>query len=217
MNGSLDVEQLEAALLARARTLADEYMERAHRSRDRIVAEENERLRLREEREVLAAKALGERAFRRRVQQAELDLQRELDRLRWELIRGVLGELPGRLAAVAADERRYLPLLRQWLARAAEAIEGGQDLVCELNAADHTRLAEHWDVFVREAVPGRRVALDPSPRSCGGGVLVRTADDRIRVDNTFEGRFGRLEEQLVREVVKRLFATPVPMGALFNG
>jgi V/A-type H+-transporting ATPase subunit E len=209
-------EALERALLARAQTLAAEYLERARRSRDRIINEENERLRLREDREVLAAKALAERTYRRQVQQAELSCQEELDQLRWTLIRSVIDALPERLERIAHDEERYLPLLAQFLAQAARAIER-EDLVCELNATDLRRLHSRWDTFARAAVPDRHITLNHEPRQCSGGLLLRTADDRIRVDNTFEGRLARLEETLERVIQERLFATAAHFGALFNG
>ncbi|CAK0747611.1 V-type ATP synthase subunit E [Gammaproteobacteria bacterium] len=222
MNALANVEELERALLARAQTLAEEYLERARRSRDRILDEENERLSLREDREVLAAKALAERTYRRQVQQAELTRQEEFDRLRWTLIRGVMDILAERLARIAHDEEHYLPILSQFLAHAAHAIER-KDLVCEINATDLHRLHARWDSFSRVAVPDHHIILHHEPRHCSGGLLLRTTDDRIRVDNTFEGRLARMEEQLERVIRKRLFATAgsatgvAHFGALFNG
>ncbi|CAK0741096.1 V-type ATP synthase subunit E [Gammaproteobacteria bacterium] len=220
MTAIANVEELERALLARAQTLAEEYLERARRSRDRILDEENERLRLREEREVLAAKALAERTYRRQVQQAELARQEEFERLRWTLIRGVMDILLEQLAHIAYDEERYLPILAQFLRHAVHAIES-QDLVCEINTTDLHRLRTRWDSFVRETVPDCQITLHQEPRNCIGGLLLRTADDRIRVDNTFEGRLARMEEQLERVIRDRLFATAgsatgvAHFGALF--
>ena len=222
MSTPTSVEELERALLGRAETLAAEYVERARRSRDRILEEENERLRLREEREVLAAKAVADRTYRRLVQQAELTYQEELDRLRWTLIRAIIDALPEQLVQVSQNEERYLPLCAQFLASAARAI-GDDHLVCEVNAVDLRRLQARWDTFAHTAVPNRRITLHPEPRHCSGGLLLRTADDRIRVDNTFEGRLARLGEQLERIVQERLFAAVDPaggvnhFGAAFNG
>ncbi|MCB1831331.1 MAG: ATPase, partial [Gammaproteobacteria bacterium] len=85
------VEELEQAILAQANRLASEYRERAERSRDNILREAGERLHLREEREVLLAKAKAERAYRRRVQANELQLRKEMDHLRWNLVEEVRG------------------------------------------------------------------------------------------------------------------------------
>ena len=49
------LDDLEQALMDRARRLADEYLARAESTRERMLRDENEHLRVREEREVLAA------------------------------------------------------------------------------------------------------------------------------------------------------------------
>jgi len=72
------ITELEAAILQRANRLAAEFRQRAERSRDNILREASDRLRLREEREVLLAKALAERAYRRQVQASELKLRAQM-------------------------------------------------------------------------------------------------------------------------------------------
>ena len=81
------VQELERAILARAERLASEFRDRAQRSRDSILREAAERLRLREQREEAIAKALGERTFRQQVQASELKIQSQVDRMRWNLVR----------------------------------------------------------------------------------------------------------------------------------
>jgi V/A-type H+-transporting ATPase subunit E len=216
MTGEVKVENLESALLERAKSLADEYLARAKRSRSRILEEENERLRLREERETLAAKAMAERTYRRRVQASELHLQEDLDRLRWQLVQAVLDDLNDRLARVAADEQRYPSLLEALLASAAQSI-ADPELVAEVNAHDLERLGEGWEQLARRAVPDKRIVLAEEPIRCTGGVRVRDEGNHMRVDNTFEGRLERLVELVHQAIVDRLFAQATHMGALFHG
>ena len=217
MNKStVNIEELESALLARAKKLAEEYLAHAQRNRDQIIADANEKLRLREEREILAAKAVAERTYRQRVQASEIKQQEEYDRLRWSLVRGITEKLTQHLAAVAADDEKYLPLLGKYLARAAEAIER-DELVAEVNRRDHARLAKNWDAFCRESGVKKRVTLAPEPLVCTGGVRLRSVDDVIRVDNTFEGRLERMEEALQQVVMERLFASAANLGVMFGG
>jgi V/A-type H+-transporting ATPase subunit B len=56
LNQDRQAEGLESSLLATAKSLAQGYLERGRQGRDHILAEANERLRLREEREVATAK-----------------------------------------------------------------------------------------------------------------------------------------------------------------
>ncbi len=210
------IEDLEQALIYRAEVLADEYLNGAERARGQIVEEASKMLRLREEREILAAKARAERLYRQRVQAAEIRLQQDLDHLRWTLVQSVMEDVTARLAQVAEDDGLYLPLLKQLLGQGAQAIER-DELTARVAARDLPRLAARWNDFVKEAAPGKRVALAQQPLETLGGILLESADGQIRVDNTFEGRIERLQGEVHRAVSERLFASAEHMGALFNG
>lgn len=216
MNKQVQIEELESALLARAKALAEEHLANARRTRDQIITDANERQRLREEREILAAKAAAERTYRQRQQAAEIKQQEEIDRLRWGLVRGAMDKLAAELGRLAGDEKTYLPLLRKFLAQAAGAIDA-PELVAELNARDHARLAREWETVCRDAGIRKRITLAAEPIACLGGVRVRNADDTIRVDNTFEGRLERLQEALHQVAMERLFASTAHMGAMIGG
>ena len=196
------VEELESAILARANRLAAEYNTRAERSRDNILSSASERLHLREEREVLLAKAKAERAYRRRVQANELKLHKEMDHLRWNLVQGIQEQLGARMQKLASDRDRYQPLLQALLVKSVEAIER-DELVAEVNARDLEWLPAAWEQLTA-AVKGKRVVLSKTPRQTLGGVLVRSNDNRIRVDNTFEGRLERLARELHQTIIERL-------------
>lgn len=216
MSNATQLESLQSALLARAKTLADETIARGKREADRIIQDTHARLRAREEAEHVSAKARAERVYRQKVQAAEIKMRAELDQLRWAHVQQVMDALQERLAALVDDEQRYLPLLKALIAAAAQAIED-QDLVAEVNARDYTHLQSRWPAVAAEVAPGKRITLSPEARECSGGVLVRNADNTIRVDNRFEGRLERLTDEMQREIVERLFATATPMGSMLSG
>jgi V/A-type H+-transporting ATPase subunit E len=203
MSEAEQISGLESALIDRANKLAEEYLANGRQEQGRLLAEAKQRLHLEEEHETAAAKALADRTYQQRVQAAELELGAELDHLRLELVSGVLRRLPARLAQVAEDESRYLPLLRGWLREGAAAIEH-DDLVAQFNARDRARVAGGWQAIAAEAAPGKRLTLAEQTLDCSGGVLVGSADGRIRVDNTFEGRQERMGEQLQNAVAEQL-------------
>jgi len=211
MNKETTVDTLESALFERAKKLADEYMARARQTRERMIEEANERLRIREEREMLAAEAEAERLFRRRVQAMELQLQAELDRHRWELMGAVKDDMRQRFTAHSRSEQ-YLATLARLLAEGVTTLGEGEELVAQLNAGDLERLAPKWDEFVREAA-GRAITLESTPGDFLGGVLVRTADDSVRMDNTFEGRLDRLEDSINQVIAEALY----PAGMTMEG
>ncbi len=203
MNEADQIGGLEAALTERANKLAAEYLEYARQTHEQILADGKMRLHLEEEREVLAAKAHAERIYQQQVQAAELQLHAELDRLRIQLVQSVLDRLPERLAQLAADEQRYLPLLRVWLREGAQAMER-DELVVQVNRRDWQRLQAGWDDFARQAVPDKKVRLSAETIECSGGMLLVSADNDIRFDNTFEGRLERMSETMQTTINERL-------------
>lgn len=202
---------LESALLAHARKLAEEYLADAEKIQHQIIEDSNERLRADEEREVLSAKARAERLYQQRVQAAELELRGELERVRWSLVKAVLDALPARLAELAQDESRYLPLLRQWLREGMQAIERDR-LIVRANRRDLPLLRREWPRLSAEDTAGKTVQLSEDPLDSLGGVLVSSADDEIRLDNTFEGRMERLDEALQRAVARLLIPAEQASG-----
>lgn len=210
------ITELEHALLARARNLAQEYLGRADTGREQIIRDTNYHLRLREEREMLAAKSLGDRTYRQLTQAGELQLQADMDRLRFALIQGVMLSALEEIKQFTRDEQRYLPVLGQFLARSAQAIED-KPLIVRVNAADHKRLNKRWESWSAEYVPHRQVMLDEETLDCIGGLIVQDEAGRERIDQTFEGRLERLEMAVQQVAVQRLFATLPEAGGLLNG
>lgn len=210
------VEALEKAILERARVLAEEHVQQGNRSRARILEDSREKIRLLEEKEILSAQSKAEREFRRMVQARELNMQAELDHLRWRLVQSVSESLFERLGTLATREQQYLPLLERLLGDAAASIERDK-LVARLNRKDLERFADRWDDLVKKVAPKKEVRLDREPIDVAGGVLVVDAQERIAVDNSFEGVVKRLESELNRVVVERLFPSASKMGIVFNG
>jgi V/A-type H+-transporting ATPase subunit E len=212
MSETDEIGGLETALVDRANKLADEYIANGRQEHERLLAEASQRLHADEERATAAAKAQGERTYQQQAQAAELQLRAELDRLRLELVNTVLSHLPARLEQLAADEQRYLPLLRAWLREGASAIER-DELTVEVNARDLQRLKTDWGRIAQEVAPAKHLTLADQPIACSGGVLITSADRNIRVDHTFEGRQVRLDEQLQHVIAERLMPVTGTGGA----
>lgn len=210
------VEELERAILARAERLAGEYRERAHRSRDNILREAAEKLRLREQREEAIAKALGERTFRQKVQASEQKMQSHLDRVRWNLVKDVEGRLTERMQAFMDDEISYLAHLQALIRQSAQVIER-DTLIVEANARDLKRLDAHWPQISGAASAGKQLTLASDPIEVLGGIIVHSTDNRIRVDNSFEGRLERLRSKIQQTILERLLPNGFETGNIFSG
>ncbi len=216
MNPNDQVASLEQAIFERAKILADEHLRQAQRARERILTDSADRLRLMEEKEMLLAKNRAEREYRRLVQSSEIRMQADMDRLRWGLVQSVMQGVNSRLKTLQADDESGLALLKSLLVEAAQAIER-DELIARLSDFDQRRVGDRWAKEFRVAVPGKTIELSSEACACSGGVLVESVDGRISVDNTFEGRVARLEADLERVILERLFATAGQMGTLFHG
>ncbi|MBA1445133.1 MAG: V-type ATP synthase subunit E family protein [Chromatiales bacterium] len=201
------VDELAQTILKRAESMAAECHDRARVGRDVILRDASERLHLREEKETLLAKAMADRTYRRKVQADELKLHSRMDHLRWNLVQAVIERLPFRMTELTQDKNRYFTLLQAYLSRGAKMIEA-DTLVVELNANDQRRLQNNWDEFAGAAVPDKQLLLAEEPIRTIGGLCLRTQDNRIRLDQTFEGRLERLEDRLYQAIVERLLPPP---------
>jgi V/A-type H+-transporting ATPase subunit E len=209
-------DELENAILARAERLASEYRERAQRSRDNILRDAAEKLRLREQREEAIAKTLGDRAYRQQVQAEELKLQSHLDLVRWNLVRDVESRLAEQMEAHRKDSTAYLKTLQGFIQTALTEMERSQ-VILRANSADLKLLSKQWD-RVTEILPADTQAnLDENPIETLGGVMIESSDGKVRVDNTFEGRLARLRSRLQQVILERLVPSGFDTGSIFGG
>lgn len=216
MEADTQLAHLEHALLEQAESLAREQRQSGELARARILADSAEKLKQAEAREILLAKVEAERLVRQQAQAAEIRLAAELDRLRWTLTETTLDAIKNAFRRLVIDEARYRQTLQAWLAAAARDLPAG-DLIAEVRMEDEARLAPHWADMVARAAPGRSVRLATHDQRSEGGLRVRLADDRARLDQTFEARCDRLADALAQGVMERLFASAPDLDSLIHG
>lgn len=216
MDDDSQISQLEKALLDQADSLARERLQNAEATRERILKESAERLAQAEQRERQAVRAEADKLVRRQVQAAEGRLTADLDRLRWALTETVLSNVRLSLIELSLEPARYLAVLERFIAAAAKQLPPGE-LVAEANNADLNLLMPVWAELSQRAAPGRKIELAGHGRDSLGGICVRLADNRARLDQTFEARQERLAEKLAGAVMERMFPGPTELGGLAHG
>lgn len=197
-------ERLEGLLYAQAMNMAEEHMERGRQASEQIKRETQAGLQRLKEGEELRYQLEAEQLCRQILQTSKLRLDTELDRLRWAMVQDVLAEVRKRLNRLPQHPDRYHKILERFLAEAASAMPEG-DLVAELDPRDIESLRGIWDSLVQRAAPGRKVSLVSLAEHTGGGMMVRTADGRLRVNNTFDGRLARMQDEMLGTIVDKLF------------
>ena len=216
MTSELKVEDLEKSLLQRADDLADEYLQRAKRSHDHFIEDENERLHLREEREVMAAKMLAERTYRSRVQSSELQAKKRLDQLRWQLIKNVISKVKEEIGTIVKDQAQYQQLLLKYIAFSITLIDT-KDVIVEFNQADYQGMSNQWPDFLEVIDSDKNIQLSKCFHNMSGGIIVYNQYRTIRVDNTFEGRIERLSETIQQLVAEQFFSELSHEGDKIHG
>lgn len=211
------VRALQQAILDRARELSDEHIAQGGLTRAKIIADAREKIKLMEQKELLAAKLHSEREYQRQVQASELRVQAELDRNRWGLVQSVLDKLAKRLQGLRDDADAYEEVLVEMLRQGVESL-GQPKLVASLSNDDRARFHDKWDALVKKACGDKAsVSLSPEACACSGGVqLVNEAGD-VKIDNTFEGIITRRRNALQRLIFERLFSTLATKGGLYDG
>lgn len=201
---SQHTEKLEGLLYAQAMGLADQHLRKAREASEQISQELQARLRKLEKGEEQRYQLEAEQLCRQIIQAAKIRMDSEHDRLRWALAQDVLAEVRARLDRLTQDTARYHKVLQTYLAEAARAMpEGG--LVAELNPRDLDALRPLWNSLAAQAAPGRKVELAAMADHASGGMLVRSEDGRLRVDNTFEGRLARMQDEVLGVIMDSLF------------
>ncbi len=217
MSEADQVRALQQAIIARAQKLSDEHIEQGEMTRSRIIEDAREKIKLMEEKELLAARLQADREYQRQVQASELGIQAELDRNRWGLVQAVMDKMTRELAKLAGNEKRYQATFELLLKHGVSRIDQPQ-LVASLNSKDLKSFAENWQAMVNKCC-GEAVDIKLSPEACpcsGGVKLVSEAGD-VMIDNTFEGIVARRNDALQRIIFERLFSTVSTRGSLYDG
>jgi len=172
----------------------------AQREAEKLKEEAKKRAEAKAEWILRKAKTQAEMERRRIVANARLEVRKKKLALQEEYIERALEETRNRLANLPEGE--YFETLVKLTAEAVEEL-GVDKVVVRSNERTLRLLAERLTEF-REAVGNVEVIIG-EPIQTIGGVIVESADGRVRVDNTFEARMERFESELRATIARALF------------
>ena len=201
-----DVNALRDRVLKQAQEQAAEILDRARRvsERDLVYArEEAEEIRSQQRAKV---DPMAEMEGRKTLVNAEMEARRKLLEKKDELVSRIFAKAESRLEKLRGSEA-YMDIITKLVAEGVASI--GTEVTVEFSGKDK-------DAFTPEAVSSieSHVAksLDADIRlefRCAGsdlssGVIMRSKDGRVIIDNSFSNRLGRLKEELRGEVAEML-------------
>lgn len=211
------VKALQQAILQRAEQFAEEHVQQGTMTRNKIIRDVREKIKLMEQKELLSAKVRSDREYHRLVQASELRIQAELDRNRWGLVQAVMSNVVDELDRVHQDQQQYLFIFKKLLKLGATSM-GAVPMLAYINSDDLTQFAGNWESMVIDCC-GKKTDIKLSTEACicSGGLKLVSMPGDVMVDYTFEGIVSRREEEIRRLIFERLFSTVSTMGTVFNG
>lgn len=183
------IEEIKANADKRIADMREEYKEREEEKRKKTLEE------AREEEEAIES---------RKIADARIKSRREIMSAREELINEAFSKGYERLKEITKTDE-YRETLKNLIKESALGIGGG-DLVVLTNE----RSKEIIDDEMLKEISDRtkaNITLGDETVDCSGGAIVKTADGRMMVDNTFESRMKRYRDVLRPEISKLLFET----------
>jgi V/A-type H+-transporting ATPase subunit E len=166
---------------------------------ERIKEEARKRAEAQAEWILRKAKTQADLEKQRLIANARLEVRKKRLAVQEELINEVLSALRERLSSMPDEE--YFETL---VVLAEEAVNelGLREVSVSSNERTLKLLSERLDEF-KERV-GVEVTLG-EPIDTIGGIIVSDPEGKVRVDNTFEARIERMENELRAEIAKALF------------
>ncbi|WP_456487307.1 V-type ATP synthase subunit E [Candidatus Alkanophaga liquidiphilum] len=200
-----------------ATEIINRIREEGEKERERILNEARERARkiiedARAEAESSKKRALEEEARRaeaeklRRIQTARLEARRRRWLAQEELIKDAMDKAIGQIKIVkerGLGGHKYDDILKG-LIKASAASAGGGDLEVILSEDDARLISKSTLDEISKEI-GAHLTLSEERAKSIGGVIVRTKDGKISVDNTFEKRLERLSASIRDKVAEVLF------------
>ncbi|MHC1579473.1 MAG: V-type ATP synthase subunit E [Candidatus Alkanophagales archaeon] len=189
--GEKERERILNEARERARKIIEDARAEAERSKRRVVEEEERR---------------AETEKQRIIQTARLEARRKKWVAQEEMIREVMNRAVERIKEVKEKGfggYGYDEILRN-LIRVSAMSAGGGDLEVVLSEED-ARLISKEDLDEISKDVGASLTLSEERVKSIGGVIVRTKDGRIAVNNTFEKRLERLSDAIRDRVAEIMF------------
>lgn len=204
---SADVEKIQKIIIKDAKEKAEGIVSKAREKAQKILDEAKEEAKKEAEEIINKKKAEAESQARRILSEAKLEARLKILNAKEQLISEVFEEAIKRLKEFS-QSTQYKTALENLIKDAAMIIGGGElEILFPENTnvdLDLTRISSEVEKQTRKSTS---FTISKDRIKSIGGVIVRSKDQLLTVDNTFEARLERLREQLRVNIANLLFKT----------
>lgn len=202
------VKKIVSTILSEAESRAEEIIKDAEKKKDKIIKEGKEKAKKVKEETLRRLKKEGRMKYRQIISNAKIKARRSELKTREKLIEKSFKIAENKLKEMASKHsEKYKQALINLIERSITEIGGGE-LQLHLNSRDTEFIKDQIEDIsnkVSEKI-GKNVKLELGEEiNTIGGVIVRTKDGSIEVNNTLEARLSRLKKVLRPEVADILF------------
>jgi vacuolar-type H+-ATPase subunit E/Vma4 len=138
------------------------------------------------------------------VGESHLQGRKKMMETRQEILESVYMEAEDRLRIIAKDETKvnYSKVLTQLVAEAVTAI-GGNEFIIQAKKPDLPYLKDNLDKLGEE-IGKVSLTISDAPIDIIGGVLIRNTLGTKIYNNTLDGRFSKLKQELEAEIAQKI-------------
>ena len=191
-------------ILKEAKEKAAKIVQDARKEAQTLLDAARLRAREEEEREAKEAKARGKSVYEEILAKGRMKAKREILQKREELINEVFKKAEEGLRKYVSSEKYEGDLLRIAISTCRKL--GSTKVMIQANRRDLKLLEKNRDQIAREVGGDKPASISfGEPLQVIGGVKVSAPDEKIEIDETFDGRMLRAFETLRVKVAKVLF------------
>jgi len=206
---SSGIEKIIAEIEKSAAQESEAVLSEARKRADRVLAEARAEALRRERAVLLKGEQEANQEAQRIVAEARIRARRAEIDAREKVLQQALDQAQQMLQAMTAQGAAYKAALER-LTYAAAISSGAEALEILMSQRDRQLLSQDdlrgiaARISSEQGIAARLTCAQES-LDCRGGVVLRSADGRVRVDNTFEARLDRLRHALRTEAARLLF------------
>lgn len=207
MSAQRAAENLKQRVLDKAQATATAALARAHQEAEQVLQEAEARAQEREEELVHAGMSDVERARKRIVSQAQLQLKGNLLERKAAILTDIIYEVRKRLGRLRSERQEGYPNLLLGLIRGALIGESqpGQILVY-LSEKDLQQYGKQLQQVLQKELGLAPESVELLPAEIIGGVIIELPERRLQFDNSLEQILKEFKPQIERLVQREVFA-----------
>ncbi len=207
-----EVESFLEKILAEAKKTANEMVEEAKKEAEENIKAQEEEEKEKAQQDIKkqkdSAKANAESTRVRIISEAKVKFSWVTPSVKDKLIQDVFDSVKAKMESLTGKPE-YKAYIERLITEGAEALGGGEISIV-LNERDSklkldlNKISEN---VARELGTNTAIKLSSDNIQCIGGVIIKTADEKISMDNTVEGIVERASREYRLKVARELFTS----------